>query len=761
MWSITSLAPTLQQVVGAGADTRMKRDNYISEVGKAEEARYLDERRKNGKRVAYLQAYYSSVMYHISHSIPYQCVRYLMVTAAFLTIAFAVNGSVNSSRETAIYDGFNVAIDTCFIIDGIVKAIAVFSYAKRLETYDILNARMGAEELGQEVIKKHTPMRIFKNCGFVDCVIAIFCLVYNGQEVADWFRLIRIVIISIWALENEPRIAILLSGIGHGFRAMSSLLALMLLINVIFASIAIATFSENDPYNFGSLMVAMWTLFEMSTMEGWAMVLNINRLGCDSVPNSDYELRTNTSVLSIFRNGGEFFMPVCIQPTAQPFPATIVFLTYMVIVGFILTSITIGAISTGINERFDVLRSQQDALQLEEVDNASDASDKDGDSDNEGKDKDKGESRPGKGGKDSSLITGQDQADFATHHDIYNKDESFEYSHEGNAIAMVNTSSKSLGDLTGGSGNYSDLSDHELKKSKLFVPPTLKYKSASHQQDQFSFRTVKRGETKEECDEEYDIFVTEVNECLDMIRLERSVNQGGGSGARKINFSKRSTSNNYLRGQLTKTVTGLKKSDLKFNEIKSKNFHILMYKFKKIVYGDVYGFIMLMFILMAALFEIFTLSNPAEDLHNSDEVIYKVQLMIQLVFTLDIFLRFVAMFPRYHKFLLYQWNLFDFIIVMALWLPFMIDILEKYIRLLRVLRLVALIKFMKWIPQLSYILDAITSCFRLLLYTVLLMGMCFYYFAVAGVLLFKDNDYEHFGKLHTSFLSMVSVSSFN
>ena len=75
------------------------------------------------------------------------------------------------------------------------------------------------------------------------------------------------------------------------------------------------------------------------------------------------------------------------------------------------------------------------------------------------------------------------------------------------------------------------------------------------------------------------------------------------------------------------------------------------------------------------------------------------------------------------------------------------------------LRLVALIKFMKWIPQLAYILDAITSSVRLLLYTVLLMGMCFYYFAVAGVLLFKENDFEHFGKLHTSFLSMVSVST--
>ena len=611
-------------------------------------------------------------MYHLSESLPYQCIRYLMVTAAFLTIAFAVNGSLNSSREVEIYDGFNVAIDTCFIVDGVVKAIALYSYSKRLETYDMLNSRMGADECGQVVVKKHTNMKLFKNSGFIDCIIAMFCLIYNGEEVADWFRLIRIVIISIWALENEPRIAILLSGIAHGFRSMSSLLVLMILVNVIFASIAITTFAENDPYHFGSLMVAMWTLFEMSTMEGWSIVLDINRLGCDSVPDSLYEMRTNTSVLSIYRNGGEFYMPVCTRAHEQPFPATIVFLTYMVIVGFILTSITIGAISTGINERFDTLRSQQDALELEE-----EAVEMHRESQVPTKDDNEGVTLA------PASTLGGSQPVVVTHQDIYDKDqETFSYSQDdNNAIAMIDTSSNSEGNMTAEIVNFSDLSDQDLHNAKHFVPPTLRYKSASKQQDKFSFRTVKRGESTKERDEEYDIFTTEVEECLEMIKLERAVNEG--SRNRKVAFSKRSTSNIYLRGQLTKTMTSLKKSDLKFSEMKSKSFHILMYKFKKFIYGDMYGIFMLVFILMAAMFEIFTLSNPAEDLHNSDEVIYKVQLMIQLVFTFDIFLRFVAMFPRYHTFLFYQWNLFDFTIVVALWFPFMIDILEKYIRLLR------------------------------------------------------------------------------
>jgi hypothetical protein len=223
------------------------------------------------------------------------------------------------------------------------------------------------------------------------------------------------------------------------------------------------------------------------------------------------------------------------------------------------------------------------------------------------------------------------------------------------------------------------LSTDELKKSKLYVPPKLNYKSTSYQMDQFSFRTCKEGGSEKDRDEEYEIFSSEVQECLAIIRLEREGNKH--AGARRL--LRRSASNTYLRGQLTKTVTGLKRSDLKFNNMKSKNFYVLMYKFKKFVYGDAYGLVMLMFILAAALFEIFTLSNPNQNLHHDDEAVFKIQLFIQLVFTCDIFLRLVAMFPHYHQFLVYQWNMFDFVIVMVLWLPFMMDILEKYIRLLR------------------------------------------------------------------------------
>ena len=493
------------------------------------------------------------------------------------------------------------------------------------------------------------------------------------------FGLVRIIIISVWALENEPRIGILLSGIAHGFKAMISLLVLMLLVNVIFAAISITTFAENDPYNFGSMSVAMWSLVEMSTMEGWSLILDINKEGCDSVPESQYEMRTNASTLSIIRYGGEFYMPVCSNPQSQPFEATIIFLLYIVIVGFILTSITLGAIATGINERFDDLKGQQ-VLELEET-----SSDGEDDGGTEGN-----KSKPGKkllSERGLNSETSDVKPDCVAHHEIYDEQVKFSFNKSLEMVKAPSSDSRDssiqeISSFASADGKVSDvpplkfstMSIDELKKTNLFRKPTMRYHKTSHV-EQFSFRTCKDVAHQ---DEEYDVFTTEVQECLDIINLEREVNQQ--SGKKPV---ARSKSSNYLRGQLAKTASGIKKSDLRLNKMKSKSFHIFMYKFKKFIYGDTYSLVMLAFIFVAAMFEIATLSNPNENFHHTDKDIYKIQLFIQLVFSLDILLRFVAMFPRYHNFLFYQWNMFDFIIVLVLWLPFVMNILEKYIRLLR------------------------------------------------------------------------------
>ena len=47
------------------------------------------------------------------------------------------------------------------------------------------------------------------------------------------------------------------------------ILILLLLIFYLFAIISVITFGQNDPIHFGSLHMAMVSLFRMSTMEDW------------------------------------------------------------------------------------------------------------------------------------------------------------------------------------------------------------------------------------------------------------------------------------------------------------------------------------------------------------------------------------------------------------------------------------------------------------------------------------------------------------
>jgi voltage-gated sodium channel len=57
---------------------------------------------------------------------------------------------------------------------------------------------------------------------------------------------------------------------------------LMLLIFYLYAVMGVYFFRRNDPFHFGSLGVAMLTLFRVSTLEDWADVMYINIYGCNS-----------------------------------------------------------------------------------------------------------------------------------------------------------------------------------------------------------------------------------------------------------------------------------------------------------------------------------------------------------------------------------------------------------------------------------------------------------------------------------------------
>lgn len=99
------------------------------------------------------------------------------------------------------------------------------------------------------------------------------------------------------------------------------------------------------------------------------------------------------------------------------------------------------------------------------------------------------------------------------------------------------------------------------------------------------------------------------------------------------------------------------------------------------------------------------------------------------------------------------WNVFDFIIVAAAFLPFG----GSSIAILRLLRLLRVLKLIKALPKLQMLVGALLKSIPSMGYVTILLLLLFYIYAVAGVFFFGDNDPIHFGDLQISMLSLFRV----
>jgi voltage-gated sodium channel len=99
------------------------------------------------------------------------------------------------------------------------------------------------------------------------------------------------------------------------------------------------------------------------------------------------------------------------------------------------------------------------------------------------------------------------------------------------------------------------------------------------------------------------------------------------------------------------------------------------------------------------------------------------------------------------------WNIFDFIIVAAAFMPFG----GSSVAILRLLRLLRVLKLIKALPKLQMLVGALLKSIPSMGYVSILLFLLFYIYAVAGVFFFGENDPIHFSDLQTSMLSLFRV----
>ncbi len=120
------------------------------------------------------------------------------------------------------------------------------------------------------------------------------------------------------------------------------------------------------------------------------------------------------------------------------------------------------------------------------------------------------------------------------------------------------------------------------------------------------------------------------------------------------------------------------------------------------------------------------------------------------IFVVEIAIKMVAEGKRPWRYFHDSWNVFDFVIVAAAFLP----VGAQYVTVLRLARLLRVLRLVRALPKLQLLVAALLKSIPSMAYVSLLLFMLFYVFGVAGVFMFGENDPIHFRNLQISVVSL-------
>jgi voltage-gated sodium channel len=123
------------------------------------------------------------------------------------------------------------------------------------------------------------------------------------------------------------------------------------------------------------------------------------------------------------------------------------------------------------------------------------------------------------------------------------------------------------------------------------------------------------------------------------------------------------------------------------------------------------------------------------------------------IFVLEILIKIGAEGKRPWRYFKDPWNVFDFAIVAAAFLP----AAGQYVTVLRLARLLRVLRLVRAIPKLQLLVNALLKSIPSMGYVSMLLGLLFYVYAVAGVFLFGKNDPLQFGNLQVALITLFST----
>jgi len=162
------------------------------------------------------------------------------------------------------------------------------------------------------------------------------------------------------------------------------------------------------------------------------------------------------------------------------------------------------------------------------------------------------------------------------------------------------------------------------------------------------------------------------------------------------------------------------------------------------------NFITIVILLAGALVGVETYREFAERHHF---VIHILDQVVIWIFVAEVVIKMGAEGRHPWRYFKDPWNVFDFLIVAACFLP--VD--AQYVMVLRLARLLRVLKLVRALPKLQVLVGALLRSIPSMAYVSLLLILLFYVYAVAATFMFAGNDPVHFGDLPTSMESLFRV----
>lgn len=676
---------------------------------------------------------FSSFIYILLNGFVMLIPKYLAICCTLLTLIFRLSDRDLQDRTNEFSNFLDVFLNIYFLFEGILRlfTIPALLYSRQMQKQQIASL----------------PYEILRS-GWIEILISICSLIvvnkFDNSNAICWLNLFRLAFITKFYLAELPEVEVLLSGIMSGLRSVLSVWFLLMVCFIIYGVLTTSYFRKNDPAHFSTVGTSIFTLFRISTMDNWANINYINSYGCDSVL-SEYVVISKGDpthrYVDVF--SGRMYLFLCDDPRALPYSSSIIFTSFVVLTGFVLISLTVAAVSTGMKIRLHEIQKftaekkielnqyhQMDlSLFLEKIQSE--------EADELGTDLVRGSSMvgivPNKISTAESLAKMQLGPQQSQKNGSRRGSVSLSFipilqdkklirricKQMWNDVEITRTKRKELQKEISQSGSGRELSSNTTESSSH---------SIAHKHRPIQSKLTIRPS------------FARLTQKLQTISLVNN---------RKGKPNTRATQLLSFRSKQISIHKLIKEYNVDDIFVSKQNFYLFV---RNILASPWYLYYLIFIILTTASCQIYCVNKD-----NCPDFTY-VFLTIQIFLTIDVVVKVISYYPMPRDYFTTLKNNFDFCIVTLIWVPFFYTGFGSSIaETARIVYLIRLIPLLSWIVDLQVIFLALESSVRPLVSVVGIMFIFFFHFAVAGVLIFKQNDEFYFGTLYRAMNSLFQV----